>query len=644
MFGLENKYKDEVARLHNNNDELILILKAQINALTTSLNAKVVECEEQKSEILSLKEDNAKLKDYIIALEACNSDSDMAEQLQIALDDNAKLKKQVQYLKLFAPKQSEKQKIDKDDADVKESALIENTGNESSVSEKSETESKSKKKSKAKEEIKTRKKGKHNGNNGARYNKHEYDDIATDTIELNPELPEDIDISNLEFMGTKTIVKFTAETKMVVKRLEYQVNMYKDPETGKIYNGKVPETPLRGGYFTSAFIALLICLKYAAHISVSTIRKMFSSSNFDIAESTLNGLINKTASSQFFRNLDMVLQFAILQSAYIMMDETFAKARTETARVTKQFIIQFYIWVQLSIDIGLVRFSSSGGSRKYEIGYNLVKYYKGLAQTDGYGCYINMQDDVAFPNIVRLACIQHVKRRYLLLAEKDPRAKEILDLYNEFYIMDDERERIAKLDLLAGKEWTMEDHVNWRYEHALVIIKKIEAKLLFYSKDPTILPKSSLAIAINHSLNEMKAVKAIFEQKHVICRLDSNAIENINRSISKFRRISEAFGSVSAGENQCIFFSLVESCRMHNVNVQDYFKFLLDKMSKMSNYVIENMDSPHFNEFRNLLPDVYAKKHQAKPKFKWTPKIDITKPIHKDAKRKAYKKHKHKTD
>jgi len=116
-------------------------------------------------------------------------------------------------------------------------------------------------------------------------------------------------------------------------------------------------------------------------------------------------------------------------------------------------------------------------------------------------------------------------------------------------------------------------------------------------------------------------------------------LEVKNRTISMFRRISQAFGSITCGENQCIYFSLVESCHLQNVNVQEYFKFLLDKMPIMGNCIINDINSPQFEAYRKLLPDVYAKEHPVKEVEKWEPKIDKSKPIHEGAKRKAYKKH-----
>jgi len=643
MLGLEKKYKEEVLRSENEKEELILKQKAEIDALTASLNAKTVECEELKEEnnkLKQLKEEVAHLKEYISILEALHSDTELAEQLRKTLEENTKLSQQVQYLSLLAPKKSEKQKVKTTSSQSEQAGSESSTSSsEESVSEKSSSkESQTEDKTADKKEIKHRKKGKHNGNNGARLNWHEYDDIKTTTIEQEPELPEGIDISKLEFMDAEVVVKFTAEIKTVLQRVEYLVKKYKDPVTGIIYNAKVPATPLRRSVFTSAFIALVIYLKFAAHISVSTIQKMFCSSNFNISDRTLNGLINKVAGSQFFRNLDTVLRLVILESVYLMMDETFAKVRTEVTEATKEFIAQFYIWVQLSVDIGLIRYSSCEGSRRCEVGYELVEHYKGLLHSDAYRCYKNIEKDL-FPEITRLACIQHTKRYFLQLAETDYRAKEMLDPFNELYVMDDARECAAKADAQVGKEWTLEDHINWRKQHAPEILQRIKDKLNQYANDPTILPDSKLAKAIRHVQSEMGAIEAIFEQEHVLCKLDTNMLEVKNRAISMFRRISQAFGSITCGENQCIYFSLAESCHLQNVNVQEYFTFLLDKMPTMNNCIINDINSPQFEAYRKLLPDVYAKEHPVKQVKKWEPKIDKSKPIHEGAKRKAYKKH-----
>ncbi|MBQ0081110.1 MAG: transposase domain-containing protein [Alistipes sp.] len=89
-----------------------------------------------------------------------------------------------------------------------------------------------------------------------------------------------------------------------------------------------------------------------------------------------------------------------------------------------------------------------------------------------------------------------------------------------------------------------------------------------------------------------------------------------------------------------MFFSLVESCRLQKVNVYEYLVFLLEKMPTMGNCIIEDYDSRHFDEYRKLLPDQYAKDHPSVVGNKWQAKYDKSKPIKAESKRKAYSKKK----
>lgn len=58
--------------------------------------------------------------------------------------------------------------------------------------------------------------------------------------------------------------------------------------------------------------------------------------------------------------------------------------------------------------------------------------YMGIIQSDGYAPYRKLISDV-YPNITRIACIQHMKRKLYDCGENDPDAKELHSIMNRLF-------------------------------------------------------------------------------------------------------------------------------------------------------------------------------------------------------------------
>lgn len=81
---------------------------------------------------------------------------------------------------------------------------------------------------------------------------------------------------------------------------------------------------------------------------------------------------------------------------------------------------------------------------------------------------------------------------------------------------------------------------------------------------------------------------------------DNNAIERTNRYISLSRRNSLFFGSHDAAKRAALLYSMACSCRLHNINVFEYFTHLLTRMA----YIEPNAS---YQVLRELLPDRWTK-------------------------------------
>ena len=192
---------------------------------------------------------------------------------------------------------------------------------------------------------------------------------------------------------------------------------------------------------------------------------------------------------------------------------------------------------------------------------------------------------------------------------------------------------MAEEDAKNGKIWSEQELIDYRYQKVKPILETIEIRLKQILSE--IEEGSELYKVAYYAMNEMKGIKAIFCQ-NILCFLDSNSIERLNRVFSYIRRTSLFFGSEDAGENACVLISLAVNCILHDIDPLEYFTFLLNKMKTMRDGVVEDENSDLYEEYRNLLPDRF-KTYCQKPEREEHRLTERTIPP-KKSKRKAYKK------
>ncbi len=91
-----------------------------------------------------------------------------------------------------------------------------------------------------------------------------------------------------------------------------------------------------------------------------------------------------------------------------------------------------YFWAVSAPKLGLVFFVYEDGSRSEQVILNIFSEYNGTIQSDAYAPYRNLESD-AYPDIMRIACLQHVKRDFIDCGKEDKDAQEVVDILNRFY-------------------------------------------------------------------------------------------------------------------------------------------------------------------------------------------------------------------
>lgn len=422
------------------------------------------------------------------------------------------------------------------------------------------------------------------GNNGAK--RKEHIECEQEVIEVQPTDVTSEDLEHARCIGVREVVRYS----MVPMRFKKTIfRLYRYSLNGKILEGCAPKAPINKSNFDGSFIAGLAQLRYMYSIPVERIVRLFNENGFELSAQTANGLLGKSAC--LFDGLYKALKDAVKSDPYLGCDETYSNVRVQEENAKGKKIKKCYMWDAIAHNLGLVYFFYDEGSRSEQVFKDFIEGYQGTIQSDGLSVYRKAgRGEDGFDGILRLPCLQHIKRKFLEL-EGLHDADSIISLFRLLYHKEHEH--------TVGKNgWTINDNLKWRKKYAPPILRQLKIELKNIQRRKDLVPDSDLAKAVTYALNEFDDVANIFKAGNY--KLDNNTVERYNRFISLSRKNSMFFGSHKGAERGAIFYSLACSCHMHGIN---FFEYLSDVLNRNAD-IPANAPS---SVYRNLLPDKWSK-------------------------------------
>lgn len=419
-------------------------------------------------------------------------------------------------------------------------------------------------------------------NNGAKRDMHY--EMEEKHVMLDPDVDGEL-MKKLRLHSSHTCIRYSMEPIKFIKTV-YHINTYTDGS--KLYKADTPKAFLFKSNYTSSFAAGLLQLRYIYAMPVERIVKYFADNGFTLRKATANKLIARSA--DVLENLYEAIKQTVLRQDYVTADETYHKVLLARTKPTDKGSKKGYLWAVSAPKLGLVFFVYEDGSRAEEVILDVFSDFKGTVQSDGYIVYRKMESD-AYPDITRIACLQHNKRKFIDCGKEDRDAQDVVCLFNKFY-QEDHKHTVGK------DGWTVEDHLAYRQSYASDILLDLRDKLEKISSRKDLLPKSNLAQAVGYTLNEYNAICDIFKRGDT--SLDNNYIERIQRYISLSRRNSLFFGSHEGARRGAILYSIAISCKLNGINLFDYIQDVIDR-------TVEWQPNTPLEKYRDLLPDRWKK-------------------------------------
>ena len=366
----------------------------------------------------------------------------------------------------------------------------------------------------------------------------------------------------------------------VTEELEYEpgrlfVNRYVRPKyvnadnTGILIACMV-DRPLPKAIAGAGLLAQIVIDKYVDHLPLHRQQERFKREGVNIAYSTITDWLSNTC--KLIEPLYEALKKQVLVSDYLHADETPIKVLDKDKKGETH---RGYYWVYHNSLSDLVLFDYQPG-RGRDGPQSILKNFKGHLQTDGYAVYDIFQE---YKDITLLHCMAHARRKFYEAQDNDAlRARHVLEQIQLLY----EIERKAK-----EKNLTQPQTAELRQEEALPILESLGSWMKqAYTQ---VLPRSVIGKALGYSIERWDALCLYTTDGKL--NIDNNPVENAIRPVAIGRKNYLFAGSHEAAQRSAMLYSLLGTCKLHDVNP---FKWLKTVLSNIATHPI--------NRIHELLP------------------------------------------
>jgi len=191
--------------------------------------------------------------------------------------------------------------------------------------------------------------------------------------------------------------------------------------------------------------------------------------------------------------------------------------------------------------------------------------FKGTIQCDGYLCYVTVMN--AYEGIQLAACLAHIRRKFIADASlmKFDWVAYLLKAISVLYRIEQRlRNAHAPPDQIK--------HIRQRW--AKPIVTKLHN--LLKRELPNYRPQSSCGKAISYALNQWEQWVLYLEDGRL--PIDNNGVENAIRPCKLGLKNYMFFGSLEAGHNNAVLYTLIENCKTEGLNPRDYLEHVIEAL------------------------------------------------------------------
>ncbi|MCP1968194.1 IS66 family transposase [Bradyrhizobium elkanii] len=347
-----------------------------------------------------------------------------------------------------------------------------------------------------------------------------------------------------------------------------------------------PERVIAGGVATPALLAQVLVSKYCDHTPLYRQSQIFARHGVDLPRSTLAGWVG--GACWWLESLHERLAINVFASDHLFADDTPVpvldpgRGRTKTGRLWV-YAREQRSWGGPEPPAAVYLFAPD---RKAERPASHLENFKGVLHVDGYAGFEPLTSN---GDVVLAACWSHTRRRFYEVAQATsaPIATEALRRIGELYAIEAGVRGQSPAHRLAARRSRSKPVVD-----ALRVW--LEAQL------PLVPGRSTLAEAIRYALSRWEGLTRFLHDGRI--ELDTNPVERAIRPVALGRKNHLFAGSDAGGHRWAVLCSLVETCKLNDV---EPYAYLHDVLSRM-------VDGHPVNRLDELLPWAWQARNPVK--------------------------------
>lgn len=322
------------------------------------------------------------------------------------------------------------------------------------------------------------------------------------------------------------------------------------------------EHPLKklGGIFSPELLARLLCLKYDFSMPENRQIRLLAREGVHISNTTLNSYIhNGIAKLKEFIG-DVFKEF-VQQAKYLMVDETTELVGVETKE--GKAYRRKYLWAFFAKHVKMVYYHYNNGSRSSDAARSFLEHFMGTISTDGYTVYRMFDGEGS--KALHIGCWTHCRRLWVDALPSDRQAMDIIDPIGDMFRNED---LFRMMQLSSGQI------KEKRLKLTGPILEHIHHKVAMMLQDAKTMANELMRKAANYTINQWKSLRNIL--KDGAAEISNNLCEQRMKPVKLLLKNCMNIGSEDAAENSAFIFSLIESCKLNDIDPQDYLKHLFE--------------------------------------------------------------------
>lgn len=308
-------------------------------------------------------------------------------------------------------------------------------------------------------------------------------------------------------------------------------------------------------------LAMLLTTKYVDGLPLHRFEKVLGRHGIDISRQTLARWVIQC--SEHFQPLLNLMRDRLLESPVIHCDETRVQVLKEPDRDPSS---QSWMWVQASgpPDRKVVLFDYTS-SRAQEVPLRLLESYQGYLMTDDYGGYNAL---ALQPGIERLACMAHVRRKFVDARKVQPKGKTgradiALTMINKLYGIERELKDVSEEQRYIGRQ-----------EQSLPILAQL--KTWMKKTQPQVTSQSALGKAVNYMASNWSRLERYVEAGFL--PIDNNPAERAIRPFAVGRKAWLFSDTPKGAKASAQVYSLVETAKINGQEPYAWLRHVLERL------------------------------------------------------------------